>query len=295
MAGQAKRGRRQQSRLRRTIRGPVRRRGRPPATLESRLLDLCENYAKLRADTSGTLTSAQEEARPASRFRYWKAVTRAQKAGLLDVPGSWWCEEAVQAARVRAAFCSVFQAAGRPRTGTQVKRDDRATQAILAALPGNTKWYGLHHDLAGREAIPKSWTGFLKLRDRLNLLGWDKETSLPEKMSPRELACELGLVSEDDAAVVPRPLELELALERLRLSRPRRGQRCRACRGRLNNRTVATVRLGTVGRRTREGVGVTLRICHRCLRNPARIPQSLRVAGFGGAMVLQSSVRIRQR
>jgi len=64
---------------------------------------------------------------------------------------------------------------------------------------------------------------------------------------------------------------------------------CNACGRPHSGHTSGTIRLRRVS-----GRGITWRLCGTCLRDADRITATASVSGLGGAMVLQSSVRVRR-
>jgi len=185
-------------------------------TWKGRLRQLQEGYARALAE-HGTSAAPSETALPGENY-FRKMVALAEANGVLQSPWCWNLD-AIAAARERLKRRAP---PGKPPTGEQFKRDQTARLAVLAALPKHSKWESLHRDLAGTNEIPRSWAGFIKLLDRINIPRRDRETAPPHKrMSPLELAVELGLVSASEGCDTPQPAELTRALERrhLRLGR----------------------------------------------------------------------------
>lgn len=189
-----------------------RKRGRPRTTLESRLRDLCTAYSRARAETSSTL--APGAPRPASLLRFWKEVARAQRAGLLDVPGSWWREAAVQAARVRARFHATFRRPGRPTPPDQRGKDKERKLIIKAAQPAHSKWESLFREVREDPLMPRSWSSFLKLLTRVGIPH--------EAKAPNELARELDVVPPGPPAPRREPEAKLQRRERRRVGAARR-------------------------------------------------------------------------
>jgi hypothetical protein len=189
-------------------------------TWKGRLRQLQKGYARALA-AHGTQAPLSETALPGENH-FQKMVALAEAAGALQSPWCWNLD-ALTAARERLKRRAP---PGKPPTGSQFKRDQTARLAVLAALPKHIKWESLHRELAGTNEIPRSWAGFIKLLDRIDIPRRDRETSPPpyRKMSPLELAYELGLVSTggEGGEDAPRPAELERALERRHLARGRK-------------------------------------------------------------------------
>jgi hypothetical protein len=275
---------------------PRRQRGRPPITHESRRQQLVDAYSKLKAKANSLPPLLEREGLtnpdPESA-EFLKLALLAEREGVLDSLG-YGDLESVAAARERVKILAEFWPPGKPRAVLQLQRDHEAKAVIVAALPHHPKWVSLHHDIKHEASIPNSWTGFLKLLARLPIQH--------EGKTPKELAYEMGLsVPEPEVRETPRARR-RLRVRRTRASafgitnQPQREKYapwlryfCNACSRPHSGHTAGTIRLRMVS-----GRGITWRVCGTCLRDADGIAAAASVSGLRGAMVLQSSVRVRR-
>jgi hypothetical protein len=144
-----------------------RRRGRPAKTADDRYRELVAAWEAMRAEPS----PSPDALFPSPVHRRWaRAVEVAARTGIL-ADARFHAEPAVQAAHKRRAVASIFRQPGAPMTLDAIERDGRARVLILKLCRHHDKWMSLHLDARAHDAacIPKSWSGFVKLLDRLRI------------------------------------------------------------------------------------------------------------------------------